>query len=129
VATVAEACKPPARRGPNKGLPATGMDAGYHRHRRAGETPCDPCREAHNMATRLWAVANPEYEAERVRIWDEANPGRKAERNRRSYEANREKVLERSYVIALARGGIHCLSNLRPACKSCNCSKGAKAVA
>ena len=25
-----------------------GTEGGYHRHRRAGTTPCQPCREAHN---------------------------------------------------------------------------------
>jgi 5-methylcytosine-specific restriction endonuclease McrA len=30
------------------------------------------------------------------------------------------------HVIPLARGGWHCLSNLRPACGSCNSSKGAR---
>jgi 5-methylcytosine-specific restriction endonuclease McrA len=33
---------------------------------------------------------------------------------------------EVDHVIPLARGGLHCLSNLRPACRSCNASKGAK---
>lgn len=30
------------------------------------------------------------------------------------------------HLIPIARGGPHCLSNLRPACGSCNSSKGAK---
>ncbi len=33
---------------------------------------------------------------------------------------------EVDHVIPLALGGPHCLSNLRPACRSCNASKGAK---
>jgi 5-methylcytosine-specific restriction endonuclease McrA len=32
------------------------------------------------------------------------------------------------HVIPLARGGSNCPSNLRPICKSCNSSKGAKIV-
>lgn len=33
---------------------------------------------------------------------------------------------EVDHVIALAAGGPHCLSNLRPACRSCNAAKGAR---
>ena len=30
------------------------------------------------------------------------------------------------HVVALARGGLHCASNLRPACEPCNLSKYTK---
>lgn len=40
-ATQARAGRPPA---------ACGTDAGYQRHRRDGEQPCDECREAHTRA-------------------------------------------------------------------------------
>ena len=33
------------------------------------------------------------------------------------------------HVIPVSRGGLHCLSNLRPACAPCNLSKGAKRLA
>lgn len=37
-----------------------GSPAGYKRHQRSGETPCDECREAYNAAQRThghpWAV-------------------------------------------------------------------------
>jgi 5-methylcytosine-specific restriction endonuclease McrA len=33
---------------------------------------------------------------------------------------------EVDHAIPLARGGIHCLANLRPACRSCNRRKWAK---
>ena len=34
------------RGGPPRELAPHGTVAAYRRHRRAGETPCDPCREA-----------------------------------------------------------------------------------
>jgi 5-methylcytosine-specific restriction endonuclease McrA len=33
---------------------------------------------------------------------------------------------EVDHVIAIARGGPHCLANLRPICRSCNARKGAR---
>ena len=37
------ACAAPISRGPNKGQPATGTEAGYQRHYYANETPCEAC--------------------------------------------------------------------------------------
>jgi len=45
-------CTPPLARGPGVGQPATGSQAGYQRHRRAGERPCALCRRANRDATR-----------------------------------------------------------------------------
>ena len=46
-------CTAPMTRGPSEGLPATGTQAGYQRHRRAGEKPCALCSRANRDATRL----------------------------------------------------------------------------
>jgi hypothetical protein len=37
--------------------PVHGTEAGYARHRRAGEVPCDACREGHAEAKRLRRTA------------------------------------------------------------------------
>ncbi|MGW7350902.1 WhiB family transcriptional regulator [Streptomyces sp. NPDC054784] len=43
---------PPRRRPPGPRLKPCGTAAAYERHRQAGETPCDPCREAYTAARR-----------------------------------------------------------------------------
>lgn len=48
------ACVPPARQ--------HGTDAGYSRHRRRGEQPCMPCRNAHNEAVKRWKKSKPPVE-------------------------------------------------------------------
>lgn len=40
---------------------------------------------------------------------------------------NRKRKLTRDHVIPLSKGGAHTLSNIVPACQSCNSSKGTKA--
>jgi 5-methylcytosine-specific restriction endonuclease McrA len=209
-------CADPIKQGPNKGLPATGTNAGYARHRRAGESGCEACLTSAARRVRQWNAANPEKVLAQNRKWRAANPERKREWDRRWRAANPDKVSEYSrryrethpetfraslqryaeanpdriraskrrwqaanpdshrarqarrrarkaealtipftvdqlaqrmaywgnacwmcrgpyeevdHVIALAAGGPHCLSNLRPACKSCNASKGARRAA
>jgi 5-methylcytosine-specific restriction endonuclease McrA len=96
-----------------------------------------------------WAAANPGYKRRQYA----ANPGTYAEIGRRR-RARKASVLtvpftaaqlaqrmaywgdrcwmcsgqydEVDHVIPIALGGPHCLSNLRPACRSCNASKGAR---
>jgi 5-methylcytosine-specific restriction endonuclease McrA len=110
-------------------------------------------RERHAENARRWARANPEKMAESRRRWNVANREKVAERVRRR-RARKAAVLtisftteqlaqrmafwgnqcwmcggpfeEVDHVIPIALGGPHCLSNLRPACKSCNSSKGAR---
>lgn len=38
-----------AERKPSRSVAACGTNAGYQRHRRADEQPCQACREAHNL--------------------------------------------------------------------------------
>lgn len=45
-------CQAPIKQGPNKGKPATGTLGGATRHYKAGQKPCEPCREASVMAQR-----------------------------------------------------------------------------
>jgi hypothetical protein len=33
-----------------------GTDAGYQRHHKNGQTPCQPCIDAHGTKTREWAA-------------------------------------------------------------------------
>lgn len=54
-------CATPQVRGHAKGQPATGTHAGYERHRRIGEQPCDPCRLAHNAWKKTLYDTNAEY--------------------------------------------------------------------
>jgi 5-methylcytosine-specific restriction endonuclease McrA len=194
-------CEPPIKRGLRRGQSGTGTHAGWLRHRRAGEPPCDACRQAVNAYNREWATRNPGRKAiysrawyekdrdnhsRRAREWKRANPDKVAEQNRRwrvenaAWERERgriwraqnpDKVAEAArrrrarqrvalqvpfsaeqlrarmafwgdrcwmcagdadtvdHVIPLSLGGPHCLSNLRPACRSCNSSKGAKPLA
>jgi hypothetical protein len=65
-------CEAPITRGPNRGQLATGTDAGYLRHRNAGEAACEWCREAHNLLNRTYLRAyyrehRPKYLAKQRR--------------------------------------------------------------
>jgi 5-methylcytosine-specific restriction endonuclease McrA len=105
---------------------------------------------------RRWRQANPETQRTKDRRWRQANPEKKAEKDRR-HRARKAAALtipfipeqlagrmaywgnccwmcgglfeEVDHVIPLALGGPHVLANLRPACKSCNASKGPRRVA
>lgn len=48
----ARAGKAPLQRPPTKAPAVCGTDAGYCAHRRRGDQPCPPCREAHRAAER-----------------------------------------------------------------------------
>jgi 5-methylcytosine-specific restriction endonuclease McrA len=160
-------CDAPIKRGPRKGQPAKGEPAGYHRHIRAGEPACEPCRIAMLQSVRQWKAANPDKERESIRRWQAANRDKVLKATRKWHANNPERLrdynqLRRArkssasgvpftsdqlsarlsmfpgcwmcgadadtvdHVIPLALGGWHCLSNLRPACNSCNASKGIK---
>ncbi len=195
-------CESPITTGPNKGLSATGTNAGRLRHRKTGDPVCDDCKEGHRLAAAAYFVANPEKvrlqrrkasqkardinpERERTKIrrwheqnrerarenrnrWSAANPEKDRASKRKWEAANSDYMAEKArrrravkasaltiwfdqehlaarmaywgnrcwmcggsfeevdHVIALHRGGPHCLSNLRPACKSCNSGKSAR---
>jgi 5-methylcytosine-specific restriction endonuclease McrA len=110
-------------------------------------------REAMKERVSRWQRDNPERVAEKNRRWQKANLGKVRERGRRYY-ARKASALTIPYtveqlaakmaywgnrcwmcggpfeqvdhMIAIALGGPHVLANLRPACQSCNASKGAK---
>jgi 5-methylcytosine-specific restriction endonuclease McrA len=96
---------------------------------------------------------DPAADRARVRAWQKQNPERyraiQARRRARRRDATvvrftREQILAKvaywggrcwicggsyeviDHVKPLARGGAHMLSNLRPACRTCNLSKGGK---
>lgn len=99
---------------------------------------------------RLWRAANYERDRENARRWQRANPEKNAEWSRR-YHAQKLKVFTLPFSVEdlaarmgywgnrcwmcrgpfeavdhvkpLSKGGAHILSNLRPACVSCNSSK------
>lgn len=48
-------------------LKPCGTDAAFQRHRRRGETPCEPCREAHAAKKRRTDEARRSADAGRVR--------------------------------------------------------------
>lgn len=89
-----------------------------------------------------WRAANPEKWRGNVRQQTQKWRARKREAltvsftskqlaERMAYWGNccwlcRGPYEEVDHVIALASGGAHCLSNLRPICRSCNASKGAR---
>jgi 5-methylcytosine-specific restriction endonuclease McrA len=101
---------------------------------------------------RAYREAYPEKAAERNRRWAQANPHRrsKAEQRRRALRIAATIVEPTAaalkakwdywgrcwicggppdtwdHVKPLAKGGSHCLANLRPACRSCNASKSSK---
>ena len=101
---------------------------------------------------RKWRTKNVEAERKRKREWDKANPiavaeqrfrrrvrlmGARAQRLTQELIAQRVSVFgdkcaycgapwsQLDHVKPLARGGLHCLANLRPACESCNLRKSA----
>ena len=82
-------CLTPLQRGPRKGEIPTGSVAGYERHRRLGEPPCDKCRVAYADASRVyydehkeevreyqqqWREGRIEKERRRTREWARNNP-------------------------------------------------------
>lgn len=46
-------------------IPLCGTDAAYGRHRRRGEVPCEPCREAHSEVSSRYRTQKAEREAAR----------------------------------------------------------------
>lgn len=95
-------------------------------------------REMHARSGRAWMQAHPEYHAIR-------NGRRRARlRSATVHDISHEQLSSRfigaggrcwickgapdtwDHVKPLAKGGPHMLANLRPACRSCNSSKGAK---
>jgi 5-methylcytosine-specific restriction endonuclease McrA len=122
-----------------------------NREKRAEYRRSNP--EKGREATRRYREAHPEKVAASVRSWSQANPEklRARDQRRRARKANAltipftsDQLTQRmalwgnrcwmcgglfehvDHVIPLALGGPHCLSNLRPACRACNLSKGAK---
>lgn len=104
-----------------------------------------------NAASRAWAKANPEKRAAITRKWQQANmQGRVRGYTRKRYAIRKgaptidftpEQLDQRAavyghacwicsapmtewdHVKPLAKGGWHCLSNLRPICRTCNARK------
>lgn len=110
-------------------------------------------KERQTISAREWKRANREKARASYHRWAKAHPDRArlrvAERKARlaaatTVDFTEDQLTQRmsmfgfrcwmcggdydhnDHVIAIARGGPHCLANLRPACESCNCSKGAK---
>ena len=103
--------------------------------------------EKFRQRSKAWREANPERYREQMRSWRERNRGKFNELSRRRdarkkgngvYQVTKKELaamLERpcfycggssgtiDHVIPIARGGVHAVGNLVPACKSCNSSK------
>lgn len=110
-------------------------------------------RDRANAKTARWRAANRDRDRALARARYRANPEAKknAEQRRRARKRNAAVLPVTSemltlkwnywaglcwmcgavadtwdHVKPLAKGGSHCLANLRPACRSCNCSKHAR---
>ena len=94
-ATAELVCAAPITRGTNKGKPATGTEAGYQRHRHAGEPACDACAEARGRHSKAHYEANRDAVRERRRAYREANREKVLEQKRAYREANRDAILKR----------------------------------
>lgn len=88
-------CAAPQVSGRAKGEPATGTHAGYMRHRKASEPPCDACRLGHNRWKQKLYRTNEDY-----RRWQGA-----WSRNRRLTEYG---ITQRDYDRMLAEQGGGC---------------------
>jgi len=55
--------------------PATGTDAGFQRHWRAREDPCEPCGKAHSRHSTQVQQKNPDAHRQANQRWRTANPG------------------------------------------------------
>lgn len=115
--------------------------------RRANWTP--ERRDAFREYLKIWADQNRERVRELARAWQKAHPAYGNEKSRRRNALKRSAMIvpftlaqlelrlsmfpgcwmcggpkeEVEHVKPLAKGGAHCLSNLAPACRSCNARK------
>ena len=128
-------------------------EANRGRVREADRRSARKNRDKRREADRRRYEADKRKAVARVLRWQKANPEKHAEIERRRRARQRQVLTvsfteerlaarmafwgnrcwmcgdpgqEIDHVIPLALGGPHCLSNLRPACRSCNASKGAK---
>lgn len=138
------ACVAPFVRGPRKGQPATGTNAGWRRHRKAKEDPCSACHEGRLAYVAKWRAKNKdktgEYHRRRlarkaeavvVPFTDEQLQQRLSMFGFRCYlriRCDGDQDIELDHVIPLTLGGPHCLANLRPICRSCNATKGGRTL-
>jgi 5-methylcytosine-specific restriction endonuclease McrA len=110
-------------------------------------------RQHHRELMKVWVERNREKIREYMRLYCARNPERSREhcRRRRARKLSRQLAYftakeldarmsvfgyccaycsgpfeEVDHAIPLARGGAHCLANLRPACRACNRRKSAK---
>lgn len=90
-------CEMPVQRGPRKGLPATGTEAGYYRHRRAREQACPECLAATSARSGAWNNTHPGSRRQSSLKWRAANrdyqspdPEVGRARSRRWHAANKE---------------------------------------
>lgn len=109
--------------------------------------------EPYKARSNNWAKANPEWKAQTNRIYQINNPHiyrdtkqrrkiRKAQNGEYTITAKELQKLYSSpcfycgsktniqadHVIPIARGGVHGISNLVPACQSCNASKRERTI-
>lgn len=113
-------CLKPIRSGPNRGQTATGTKAGYDRHRRVDETPCDECatwhadwyrqyrerpgnREKALAYGRRYYAENAEHLRAVSREWGQEHRDEVTERARKWRDANRERHRETSRERARRR--------------------------
>jgi 5-methylcytosine-specific restriction endonuclease McrA len=118
------------------------------RHRAAAQKWANENREAYLERLRKWRQANAEYIAAQRQEPERLLKHRERQQRRRSlvgtespelsaavgellqqpcaYCGTQAEHMTIDHIVPLARGGKHELSNLAPACMTCNCSKGAR---
>lgn len=94
-------CAAPLAKGPQQGQPATGTAAGYFRHYRASEPPCDACllarrslnNEREKRRYRGLTEADKERRLQQVKRWANSNPAKVAQYKRLYKQRNPDMAL------------------------------------
>ena len=128
---------------------------GFHKRKGRKDGVVADCKDCRNAAQAKWRAENPEHQPkyckdnlDKFRAYNQRYRARKRNAQGTFTDADwkakleyygyrcrycgihksetNEGWLEADHAIPLSRGGANWISNIVPACKSCNCSKGTK---